>query len=328
MKTLRDFTVLSYGLNVIDDLEFLLLWDYAESRDIYPYENYSLFNLQTFDNAQCLVEFRFTKPDIQRLADALHLSEKVVCTQGTVCDKIEGLCILLKRLSYPCRLTDMVPLFGRNPTEICLIFNNVLDFIYDSFHHLLNSWNQTMLQPINLSSYADAIHKKGAPLENCFGFVDGTVIRISRPKSNQNVVYNGHKRVHAIKFQSLALPNGIIGNLHGPYEGKRHDSAILHQSGLLVDLQGAAWHNNQPLCIYGDPAYPLSVHLQTPYQGQNLTPNQKNYNKAMSQVRVTVEWLFGEIKTFFKFVSLKSQMKTGLSAVGKMYCVLHYSRIR
>ena len=53
----------------------------------------------------------------------------------------------------------------------------------------------------------------------------------------------------------------------------------------------------------------------------NLTPNQSNYNKAMSGVRIAVEWLFGEIKTYFKFESLKSQMKIGLSAVGKMYCV-------
>ena len=30
------------------------------------------------------------------------------------------------------------------------------------------------------------------------------------------MMYNGHKRVHAIKFQSVALPNGLIANLYGP----------------------------------------------------------------------------------------------------------------
>ena len=53
----------------------------------------------------------------------------------------------------------------------------------------------------------------GAPLENCFGFIDGTVRPICRPGQNQRVVYNGHKRVHALKFQSVALPNCIIGNI-------------------------------------------------------------------------------------------------------------------
>ena len=45
---------------------------------------------------------------------------------------------------------------------------------------------------------------------------DGTVRPISKPGVNQRAVYNGHKRVHALKFQSLALPNGLIGNLFGP----------------------------------------------------------------------------------------------------------------
>ena len=57
------------------------------------------------------------------------------------------------------------------------------------------------------------------------------------------------------------------------------------------------WHNNQPLCIYGDPAYPSSFHFQAPFSRQNLTANPLNYNKAMSQTRVLVEWLFNEIET-------------------------------
>ena len=35
----------------------------------------------------------------------------------------------------------MVPVFGRNPTEICVVFNYVPDYIYNKFNHLLRSWN-------------------------------------------------------------------------------------------------------------------------------------------------------------------------------------------
>ena len=73
--------------------------------------------------------------------------------------------------------------------------------------------------------------------QNCIGSVDGAILRIFRPKINQNIVYNGHKRAHDIKFQSLALPNGLIGNLSGPYVGKRDDSTMSHKSGLLSNLQ-------------------------------------------------------------------------------------------
>ena len=73
-----------------------------------------------------------------------------------------------------------------------------------------------MLNPPALQIYAQVISQRGSPLQNCFGFVDGTVRPIARPDNNQRIVYNGHKRVHALKFQSLALPNGIIGKLYGP----------------------------------------------------------------------------------------------------------------
>ena len=274
------------------------------------------------DEAQCKRDFRFLKPHNHELKDLLNIPEKIITCQRTTCSGIEGICILLKRLAFPCRYTDMVPLFGRNETELCLIFNHILNHVYTNYNHLLHSWVQPFLQPAALQHYADVIHEKGAPLRNCFGFIDGTVIQICRPKTiYQRVVYNGHKRAHALKFQSLALPNGLIANLSGPYEGRRHDSTMLFESNLLNDLRRVAWNGIEPLCIYGDPAYPLSVHLQAPYRAANINNHMNDYNKAMSKVRVTVEWLFANIKNFFKFVDFKKQMKLCLSPVGKLYIV-------
>ena len=67
-----------------------------------------------------------------------------------------------------------------------------------------------------LYSVTQTLSAQGATLDNCFGFVDGTVRPISRPDERQRIVYNGHKRVHALKFTSLSLSNGLIGNLYGP----------------------------------------------------------------------------------------------------------------
>jgi hypothetical protein len=82
--------------------------------------------------------------------------------------------------------------------------------------HLLQSFDQEWLQPNNLKKYADAVYENGGALENCWGFVDGTVRPICRPTKNQKVAYNGHKKVHAIKFQSVVAANGLIANLFGP----------------------------------------------------------------------------------------------------------------
>ena len=63
----------------------------------------------------------------------------------------------------------------------------------------------------------------------------------------------------------------MIANLSGSYEGRRDDSFMLADSGLLNQSQQHAWSKNKPLCIYGDPVYPLSAHLQAPFWGANLT---------------------------------------------------------
>ena len=44
---------------------------------------------------------------------------------------------------------------------------------------------------------------------------------------------NGHKRVHAMKFQSVVVPNGLIAHLYGSVEGRHHDAFLLLESGLL-----------------------------------------------------------------------------------------------
>ena len=97
---------------------------------------------------------------------------------------------------------------------------------------------------------------------------------------------------------------------------------MLVDSGLLESLQQHGYlTNNQPLCIYGDPAYPLRVHLQAPYRQAVMTPQIQAFNTFMSAVTTSVEWLFGDIINYFKFMDFKKNLKIGLSSVGKQYIV-------
>ena len=129
---------------------------------------------------------------------------------------IEGLCVLLQRFAYPNRYYDLVPCFGRSVSELCYIFNKMVDIISLRHGYLLQSFEQEWLQSNMLKSYADAVHEKGGALDNCWGFVDGTVRPICRPNTNQKLLYNGHKKVHVLKFQSVVAANGLIANLFGP----------------------------------------------------------------------------------------------------------------
>ena len=75
------------------------------------------------------------------------------------------------------------------------------------------------------------------------------------------------------------------------------------------------------MCLYGDPAYPHRVQLQQPFRNAVLTPQMQEYNARMSSVRESVEWLFGDIVNYFKFIDFKKNLKIGLSSIGKMYIV-------
>ena len=156
----------------------------------------------------------------------------------------------------------------------------------------------------------------------CQQCIDGTVTSLRKPDENQIILYNGHKRVHLIKFQSVVASNGLIASLFGPVEDRRHDSGMLVDSGLLQELSHYQFApDGTPLCVYGDPTYPLCVHLQGPFKGAHLTPAELQFKKAMSQVRVSVEWLFGDIVNYFAFLDFRKNLEIGLSKVGKMYIV-------
>ena len=104
----------------------------------------------------------------------------------------------------------MISRFAYAVPVLSMVTNKVINFLYETHGHRILEWNDTILNPQALEEYAHAISNRGSPLKNCFGFIDGTVRPICRPGESQRIVYNGHKRVHSLKFQSLAIPNGLI----------------------------------------------------------------------------------------------------------------------
>ena len=323
LRHVRDCLLLANAHNIIDDEEFAILYDYNKSKNPdFPYWNYNKFDLEKLTDDECKAEFRFYRNDVYNLLEALQIPETFRCSNGLKLDGIEATCILLRRFSYPARFGDLVPRFGRPAPQLSMIISDVCNHLFTDHHHRLQDFRQPWLSPRNLQQFSEVIHAAGAPLQNCFGFVDGTVRPVCRPGHFQRVIYNGHKRVHAIKFQAIVTPNGLIANLFGPVEGRRHDSGMLADSGLLPQLEEHCHTpNNMQLCIYGDMGYPLRPQLQTPFRGANITPEQNDYNNAMSKVRTAVEWVFGDILNYYKFMDFKENLKLGLSPIGKMYII-------
>lgn len=135
--------------------------------------------------------------------------------------------VLFKRFAYSCPFADMVAPFRRPVPQLCLTTNRVMDYVFGKCSYLLAHLNQPWLSKDRPHQFAATIHNIGTPLENCWGFIDGTVRLSRKPDQNQRMLYNGYKRVHEIKVQCLVAPNGLIASLLGPVEGRRHDSGIL-----------------------------------------------------------------------------------------------------
>ena len=76
---------------------------------------------------------------------------------------------------------------------IKMIVNRMMDYVFDKYSHLLAHLNQPWLSRDRLRHFAATIHDKGAPLENCWGFIDETVRPLCKPDQNQRILYNGHK---------------------------------------------------------------------------------------------------------------------------------------
>ena len=196
LKDVRNALLIAHNQGLLSDTELLLRLEEISSRNPeFSYENYSRFSIDCIEEPECKSEFRIEKKDLPQLADALELPETFRCPQRTTADKLEGLCILLRRMSLPCRYSDMIPRFGRPVPELSMISNTVMEYIHDVHGHKLSQWNHYLLSPRCLDIYSDAIASKGTPLKNCFGFIDGTVRPICRPLQNQRIIFNGHKTV-------------------------------------------------------------------------------------------------------------------------------------
>ena len=92
--------------------------------------------------------------------------------------------------------------------------------------------------------------------------------------------------------------------------------------GLYDDLENFAFCPvGREMCLYGDPAYPLRIHLQAPFRVGVLTRQMEIFKEKMSALRESVELLFADIIDYFKFRDFKKNLRIGLSQVGKIYIV-------
>lgn len=309
-----------------DDFEFLaeLELERREPVGVTYDRNTPKFDLDRKTDAQIKNLFRFRSAvDVRRLIRALGLPAEIRVANGAVTDVETAVCLTLRRLAYPCRLSDLEPLFGRNKEVLSMLINETLFLILERHIGKMTDLDQPWLTVAKLQHYADAIHAQGAMLKQIWAFIDGTFKATCRPGLFQRKMYSGHKRLHGYKYQGVTTPDGIIVNMHGPIEASRHDAYMLAESGLVLKMEQRALldRDGTPFAIYGDPAYPLKTTLMVGFKGANVTADQALFNKSMSSARQAVEWEFGKVVREFAFLDFKKNQKIFLQPVALHYFV-------
>ena len=109
--------------------------------------------------------------------------------------------------------------------------------------------------------------------------------------------------------------------MFGPLEGRRHDAFMLSTSGLTLKLRSINRPNGEPYVLYGDPAYGLVRNIVSPFRGHGLSLRENEFNRAMSSVRVSVEWTFGKLVQYFAYLDFKKNQEILLQPIGKYYLV-------
>lgn len=171
-KETRNLVLECYVDGIIDEDDFMLLYDLNQSQNPeFPHENYELFNFDALDPVECVGDIRVEKQDIPRLADALGIPPVIKFQQRSICDGTDVIGVyvmLLRRFAYPCRLSDMIARFRRPVPVISMITKEVMNFLYNNHQQRLTQWNQFLLSRASLQEYANAIHRAGAAIDNCF----------------------------------------------------------------------------------------------------------------------------------------------------------------
>ena len=208
------------------------------------------------------------------------------------------LMMVLYRFAFPSTLNKLQVTFGIHYSVCSLIVNHCVNLICAKFENRLTDFDSVLVLE-RLEEYQRAIEiKSEGAATHCFALIDATLHQICRPwgRTNkrrgltnnnriQQAAYSGHKRHHGLKFQSVIVPDGMIVQMFGPVEGRRHDTTVLKESKLEQALTGLP----RNAYVYGDQAYPVRPWLLSPYRGANKPIYMRAWNRRMRTVRISVE---------------------------------------
>ena len=304
--------------------------------------------INSFADEEILPYFRFkTKEQLHRLCTGFRFP-KILRTEKR--EKFTGeevLLVGLKRLSYPNRTYEKhwEYDFGLTHHQVSKCFGLFLTFMMVNWAYLLldhmEFWKPYMKDcaekiRVRLASMGCHFLPAGTPGGfRIFGFIDNTMNATCRPAGGpardgknaprndpliQRAWYNGWKKIHGMKWQTIDLPNGMNFHVYGPISVRRNDLTSARWSRINTKMQMLQVNDEYKYCVYGDSAYLLVSYdfVQARHNNAANTPRQLLENKSLASCRETIEWDYGDIGRYWAFLEYKNVLKLRAMPVGQM----------
>lgn len=205
-----DFTFDEIIPLIAENDEEIIIFDYIlnTKNRTYHYldKKPGVFRLEELGDSYCHIHFRFYKADIFRMKALLNIPNEIILKTRIRVNGEEALCIMLRRLAYPCRwnvyvfyskfsmktvhfrYADLMQFFPRGRSALSEIFNFMVDHILREKGNILKSLNQPWMSHEAMKRLCRSVRNKGSPYKRCFGFLDGTVRSTCRPTYRQREV--------------------------------------------------------------------------------------------------------------------------------------------
>jgi len=300
-----------------DDLDLAInvfvRWALMHTPAVVPRVN---FDIASFSPDVSRYLFRFEPRNILLLAPFLLGRQTLKTSQRDRFSPQEGLCMLLHLLATPCRLLDMVPIFGRQVGTISRIVTHVAGLVAQQAMRYLSGIDVTWVLQ-NAEDLTDAVEHLTGVETGLWGFVDGKFFFLGSLQRN-GVAFYTYKKRYAIKFQLVLCALGLAHCLNGPYLGTWHDWRVCQDSGILQPLAQIAQLGVQAnpnaalsLVIGGDSAYCPRPGLVTLKKELQLAhnPNLRPFHDAVREARTEIEHFFALVTNLWQTLRAQDKMR-------------------
>ena len=224
--------------------------------------------------------------------------------------------ITLYYLSDEGRYRKVANAFGIGRSTISIIIKEVTELIAYKLGPKFIKFPTTAME---VEKSVNLFYKQhGFP--QCLGAIDGTHVNIKQPLEN-HTDYLNRKGQYSINIQAVCDYRYCFTDVVIKWPGSVHDARIFTNSDLNAKFEDGTipayckeiveGEIPVPVCILGDPAYPLLQFLMKEYPDGETSLAEQFFGYRLSSARMVIECTFGRLKG--RFGTLRRPMDIKLS---------------